>query len=54
MFTHFKDAAPNEFKPLKVKLENGNICNAYYVKWSNYVYLQYGVKHSQALEWMYR
>ena len=50
MFTHFKDAKPNELTPLKVKLENGSICNAYYVKWSNYVYLQCGTGLSQALE----
>jgi len=54
MFTRFKDSKPKEFTPLKVKLENGTICNAYYVEYSNCVYLQFGVGKGNVLEWSYR
>ena len=52
-FNSFIDFKPDQFTPLKVILANGTTCSAYYVKWSNYVHLQSGIKPIQALGWMY-
>lgn len=54
MFTYFKDAKPKQITPLIVELENGTICNAYYVAWSNYVYLECGIGNIQAIKWSYK
>lgn len=43
---------PLEFTPLVVKLTDGNITRAYYVEWSNTMYVRESTTH-QVIEWRY-
>lgn len=52
-FKTFEEHIPDQFTPLLIKQENGDVVRGYYVLWSNTVYLVEGSRNSQAIYWKY-